>query len=581
MPPGDVLSHLQQTIAWYRHVVSYEQDSGALPGGMRGPAAKALQLAFDFGRAEAALQDLAKTDAKSTDQSAAARLQRIASRASDRVARAQKAIDDLDASAARAKPRDRAGIAARRKQLVAGLELAKQAQKGVQSLSSFAADAEAAKGGLLAQVNQLARTVPDVDRGAQNQAAAAPAQPERAEPRGLLGLMGELFGLIRSRAQLRQLDGETERLLGEIERIRTPLASEMRDSFRRADALAGAPAAQDPEALASGQREMEALTARFKHISAVTIPLREQAMMVQATRANLKDWGESLSRRYGTVGGALLARAAGLAIAIFLVLGISSMWRRMTFRYVRDERRRRQFLLARRFAVVGAIAIIVLLAFITELGSLATYAGFLTAGLAVALQNVILSVVGYFFLIGRHGLRPGDRVTIGGVTGDVLDIGLVRIYLMEVSNAGGDMQPTGRVVVFSNSVLFQPSALFKQLPGTEYVWRTAKLVLTRESNAELAERTLTAAADSVYQDYRARIESQHQAFERSVDIKVSAPHPETRLRFTDGGLEFTVRYPAELRGAGAIDGRMVRALYDAVSKEPDLKLAPAGEPKLV
>lgn len=57
-----------------------------------------------------------------------------------------------------------------------------------------------------------------------------------------------------------------------------------------------------------------------------------------------------------------------------------------------------------------------------------------------------------FFLIGKYGVRVGDRVQVAGVTGDVVDVGLVRLHLLEV---GADGLRTGRVVVFSNAVLFQ------------------------------------------------------------------------------------------------------------------------------
>ena len=73
------------------------------------------------------------------------------------------------------------------------------------------------------------------------------------------------------------------------------------------------------------------------------------------------------------------------------------------------------------------MAIIVAVAFASELGTITTFAGLMTAGIAVALQNVILSVAGYFFLIGKYGVRVGDRVQVAGVTGDVVDIGLVRL----------------------------------------------------------------------------------------------------------------------------------------------------------
>jgi small-conductance mechanosensitive channel len=217
---------------------------------------------------------------------------------------------------------------------------------------------------------------------------------------------------------------------------------------------------------------------------------------------------------------------------------------------------------------------------VNELGSLATYAGFLTAGLAVALQNVIASVVAYFFLIGRYGLRVGDRVTISGVSGDVVEIGLVRLHLMELTGEDSDLHPTGRVVGFSNSVLFQPAAIFRQVPGTDYVWHTVALTLAPETDLKLAESRLMAAVEGVHEAYRERVEQQHAAFQRVVDLPVPPPKPVGRLRFTSEGLEFVVRYPAEMRNASETDGRVIRALSEAIGREPRLALAGSTPPKL-
>src|ERR1051326_1642541 len=172
-----------------------------------------------------------------------------------------------------------------------------------------------------------------------------------------------------------------------------------------------------------------------------------------------------------------------LVVVTFIVLG--EVWKRATFRYVHDFRRRYQFLLLRRILLWLVIGITIAFALATEIGSLATFAGLITAGIAVALQNVILAVAGYFFLIGRYGVRVGDRVQISGVTGDVIDIGLVRLHLMEVGGAGSDRHPTGRVVVFTNSVVFQPTASFyKQIPGTSFVWSGVSLILAPDSRSE-------------------------------------------------------------------------------------------------
>jgi small-conductance mechanosensitive channel len=126
------------------------------------------------------------------------------------------------------------------------------------------------------------------------------------------------------------------------------------------------------------------------------------------------------------------------------------------------------FLVLRRVVIGFLIVIVLTVGFVSEFSSLATFAGFITAGIAVGLQAVLLSVAAYFFIIGRYGIRVGDRISVAGITGDVVDIGLVRLYLMELAGTGLDFYPTGRIVVFSNSVLFQTGTpLFKQIPGTE------------------------------------------------------------------------------------------------------------------
>ena len=91
--------------------------------------------------------------------------------------------------------------------------------------------------------------------------------------------------------------------------------------------------------------------------------------------------------------------------------------------------------------------------------------GLAAAGIALALQNVILSVAGYFYLSGRFGIRGGDRVQISGINGDVLEVGLFKLTMMELTEDNA-RQPTGRVVVFPNSVVFQANGnFFKQAPG--------------------------------------------------------------------------------------------------------------------
>jgi len=110
-----------------------------------------------------------------------------------------------------------------------------------------------------------------------------------------------------------------------------------------------------------------------------------------------------------------------------------------------------------RLLTLFAIAVVALFSVASDLSSLATYFGLLTAGMAVALQSVILASLGYLVLMGKRGIRIGDRVQVSGITGDVANMGLLQFQLREF-----DVQKqrfTGHVATFSNSLVFVSPAI--------------------------------------------------------------------------------------------------------------------------
>jgi small-conductance mechanosensitive channel len=210
----------------------------------------------------------------------------------------------------------------------------------------------------------------------------------------------------------------------------------------------------------------------------------------------------------------------------------------------------------------------------TELGAVATFAGLITAGVAVALQNVIVSIVGYFFLIGKYGIRVGDRVQVGSVTGEVVEIGLVRFHLMELSGGVADSEPTGRIVAFSNSVVFQATGgLFKQIPGTNFAWREVTLRFPSDSDYRQIRERLQQAIDRAFTDYKDSLEGQRRQMELSV---TSIPSVELKARaharFSASATEVSVRYPVVAEKSAEIDERIMAEIFAAISRDPKLDL---------
>ena len=618
-----ILHHLNAVITWYRDATTKIKPVG-LPSdaiyqdNTRNLASEAVRLAFQSARAEAAIISATSKVGKSSgadigsnapqpttaqptqQQNLAQTAARIAAQIDDTQTKLD-AINKQLATAPHAKQKD---LLAQRDKFQGLLTLDKALQDTIQKMAAFVGGASEGAEGLQGSIDELAHSVPEVlgdENTKKSTVAAAAAVATNPKPAnvtsassGLIGQSLALFDQMQTMHQLDQMADETSKMRSTADSLRKPLRDTLVATIQRgrdltSQAQAAAPqTAPTPGKAASASaspdiiQEFQTITAQFKELAAATVPLSQEGVILDQSRTNFLEWRKSISTESQYELRSLLTRVVGLALALAAVFILSEVWRRLVFRYVHEPRRRRQFLLMRRFVTGFLIGIVLIMGFVSEFSSLATFAGFVTAGIAVGLQAILLSIAAYFFVVGRYGIRVGDRISIAGVTGDVIDIGLVRFYLMELAGTGIELYPTGRVVMFSNSVLFQAGTpLFKQIPGTEYAWHEVAVALTPESNYKLVQAKISAIVDAIFEKYRGVIESQLGGTERRLEVSLAAPKPESRLQFTDAsGLEFVVRYPVDIRRAAEIDDNVTRAVLDALSATPDLKSSVVSPPKI-
>jgi small-conductance mechanosensitive channel len=603
-----IIRHLSAVISWYRDSTTKVQPPGfasdaIYQGDARTLAEQAVRLAFDSARATVPIVNAQGQQPAADDDGQPAQgatqsqnLAQFKAKTSAHLADLQAQLDSVNKQLATAPPRARAALQNQRDNLQGQIELNSAILDSVGKLLTFIENGNDTPGeGLQGSINALARSVPEVfslaptNQKAENKPAAqvtpAATQTQAAAPRsnGLIGEAGALYTEMTSLREIDQLANETQNLRDIADALRQPLRNAMKATIQQSTALESQPQASGANRTqtASLKPQYDALAARFKSLSAALVPLSQEVVVLDQSKANLLEWRRSITRQSGYALRALLLHVGTIVVALGLVLLLSEVWRRATFRYIPDVRRRRQFLTIRRFVVGFLMGIVLILGFVSEFSSLATFAGFVTAGIAVGLQAVLLSIAAYFFLIGRYGIRVGERVSVAGVTGDVVDIGLVRLYIMELAASGGDLYPTGRIAVFSNSVFFQAGMPFyKQIPGTDYTWHEVAVPIVAGSNYKSVEEKILQAVNSVYDGYRKDIERQHTDVERRIDIYMQAPNPEPQLRFTDKGLEFRVRYPVELRRASSIDDEVTQKVLEVVNGEQDLKAAVSGPPTI-
>ncbi len=587
-----VISYLSDVISWYGHLSVEAQlvrdpDETLFFADDRQIAGEVLRLGFDYARKQARF--IAKTNpnagvaAGSAGSAAdAAGLGNVTQtyQALDAAANAIRTrIKNLQAQLAKAPARQRAAIASEIQESQSELDLKQERVNTLKALAQFKSGSSSPdqSGGLAAQIDELEHSISD---SSAKRPTALPAETTfvaRAEPTGIFGLTTELIALSNKLDALDQNRTLAQALARRATGVRQSTISLIAGLNARGNALSQGTGTADVATLKDRTKSFESLLEEYQLARDAALPLSKQIVLLGIYTNNVGRWHTAIEQRWKKEFRSLVIRMIGLGAAFMLIFLGAMAWRWITNRYVTDIRRRGQVMAARRLVLGLIVLVIVLINFSDEIGSAATVVGFAAAGIAVALQNVILSIAGYFFLIGRFGIKAGDRVQIGGVTGDVIDIGLVKLSLMELGGAGTHHEPTGRVAVFSNAIVFQPSGnFFKQAPGTSFIWNEVRLTLAPNIDYRLAEKRLLEVVDEVFAHYRDRVMRDYRHLERDLNIMLETPKPQSRLYLSKAGLEIVIRYPAETYSAPQITDEISRRVLDAIDREPSLRMAPQG-----
>jgi hypothetical protein len=468
---AQVIEYLLQSVNWYRHVYA-EWKVASDPTDLlflhehEASEEQIVKLSFEFAKADVALATaaLSPQNALATPASAdpppsdLAHFIELKNR-NDR--ESQKAIEDiqsLNEKIALAPNADRKKLKAALDDAQSRLVLLQAASQTVNNLIEFVQSVGTSKahtGDLDSTINDLAQSMPELN---QPDTPLAKSSAQESSTRttdnfrdtGLLGLASEVSSLNR---KLRVLD-EKMRLTDSLALCAKNLRIPMAGFITRAIQSAAIEDLQnsDLSLLRQEKLHLDALTLNLKRVSPAIVALDKQKVLLAEYESHLLTRRTAATAQYRQAWKKLVVRLLIVALAIGLLIGMGEISRRLAFRRVQDPNRQRVIGMGQRLLMLFAIAVVALFGVTSDFRSLATYFGFLTAGVAVALQNVIVASLGYLLLTGKRGIRIGDRVQVSAITGDVIDIGLLQFQLREFDVQ--KQQFTGHVATFSNSLVF-------------------------------------------------------------------------------------------------------------------------------
>jgi small-conductance mechanosensitive channel len=231
-------------------------------------------------------------------------------------------------------------------------------------------------------------------------------------------------------------------------------------------------------------------------------------------------------------------------LGIFLI--INFLIKKFLINKVEDVRSRYHW---RKFSNY-AIALIVVLAigrlWFEGIQTLATFFGLLSAGIAVALKDVIASFAGWVFIISRRPFAVGDRIQIGDKSGDVIDLRLFEFTILEIGNWVGGDQSTGRIVHIPNGKIFTQD-LVNYETGFKYIWNEIGVTITFESNWKKAKQIMFDIASTRPDHITSSVESQIKRTAKKYMIYYNKLTPIVYTDVRDNGVRLTLRYLCDVR----------------------------------
>ncbi len=259
-------------------------------------------------------------------------------------------------------------------------------------------------------------------------------------------------------------------------------------------------------------------------------------------------------------------------LTILIVYLFTAIIIRLINRQIEDIKRRHQ---ARKIAlyIASILAIAIILGiWIKALGSITIVISAIGAGLTLALHQAILSIAGWLLILLRRPYKTGDRIEMGGISGDVIDIHLFYTILLEIKGWLMGEQSTGRLIYVPNSKVFT-EPLINYTQGFEYIWNEIPIIVTFESNWQKAKQIMMEVVGKEEFEVSPKLQKELTKMAKRHMIYYRTLTPTVWVNIVDFGVELTLRYITEARKRRKTRDVFCQAVLQRFQQEKDIDFA--------
>jgi len=233
-------------------------------------------------------------------------------------------------------------------------------------------------------------------------------------------------------------------------------------------------------------------------------------------------------------------------ITIFVLLFLRQLILRIVFQKYHDVRVRYRWRKSSAYITFLFAVLVLGRVWVEGFQAIATFLGLLTAGVAIALKDLLVNLAGWAFIMWRRPFEVGDRIQIGDQAGDVIDVRIFQFTLMEIGNWVDAEQSTGRVIHIPNGKVFtEPQANYHK--GFQYIWNEVPVLITFESNWSRAKDILQQIGIKHAEHLSESAEQRIKEASRKFMIFYTKLSPTVYTCVKDCGVLLTIRYICEPR----------------------------------
>ncbi len=218
------------------------------------------------------------------------------------------------------------------------------------------------------------------------------------------------------------------------------------------------------------------------------------------------------------------------------------------------------------------IIFLVIFIWLQHLGSITIFISAVGAGVALALQEVILCMAGWLVIMTRRPFEVGDRIEFGEIKGDVIDIQILQTSMLEIGNWVAADQSTGRIVKVPNSAVFKKPQ-FNYSRGFEFIWNELRVLVTFESDWKKAEEIMLRRATERAVGMEEIVKRKIKRMSRRYMIYYGKLSPIVYVKILDSGVELTLRYLTEARKRRSTEDELARWILEEFARTEAVNFA--------